>query len=128
MISDVLHRVILQTALRSLLSVALCSCFFSVDEFTRKLHLHGLFSDPLMQHKSVLFKLQHSLVTHFAQFIGHGTAVDGKKICKLLAVKRNCKSIFKIWCKSSQFQAKMSRKITNFAIIKNKRLPEIWNI
>ena len=43
MISAVLHRVILQTELRSLLSVALCCCFFSVDKFTEKLHLHGLF-------------------------------------------------------------------------------------
>ena len=43
MISAVLHRVILQTVLRSLLSVALYCCFFSLDKFTRELHLHGLF-------------------------------------------------------------------------------------
>ena len=43
MISAVLHRVILQTALRSLLSVVLYCCFFSLDKFTRELHLHGLF-------------------------------------------------------------------------------------
>lgn len=43
MIAAVLYRVILQTALRSLLSVALYCCFFSLDKFTRELHLHGLF-------------------------------------------------------------------------------------
>ena len=43
MISAALHRVILQTALRSLLSVALFYCFFSIDKFTGKLHLHDLF-------------------------------------------------------------------------------------